>query len=220
LNRVENDEKNKKYLNGSRIDCVCHDDLRYGGFASDFTMNDEVVVKNKKLVRNLAFVAVAMFGFGYALVPLYDVLCEWKWIERDRPDAIKAIPETAYEIDVNRNIKVEFLTTLNENTPIVFRAEQTQITVHPGEYHTVNFYAENKTDKPMIARAIPSFSPALTSTYFEKVECFCFSEQTFAPHEGKTMPMRFVINPALSSDYQTITLSYTFFDNTQNAVKK
>jgi cytochrome c oxidase assembly protein subunit 11 len=183
-------------------------------------MNNEVAVKNKKLVRNLAFVAVAMFGFGYALVPLYDVLCEWKWIERDRPDAIKAIPETAYEIDVNRNIKVEFMTTLNENTPMVFRAEQTQITVHPGEYHTVNFYAENKTDKPMVARAIPSFSPALTSTYFEKVECFCFSEQTFAPHEGKTMPMRFVVNPALPSDYQTITLSYTFFDNTQNAVKK
>jgi len=183
-------------------------------------MNDDVKVKNKKLVRNLAIIAVAMFGFGYALVPLYDVLCEWKWIERDRPDAIKAIPETAYQVDENRTINVEFMTSLNENTPMVFSSEMAQIAVHPGQYHTVNFYAENKTDKPMIARAIPSFSPALTSTYFEKVECFCFSEQTFAPYEKKTMPMRFVINPALPPEYQTITLSYTFFDNTLAATKK
>lgn len=183
-------------------------------------MNTDLVAKNKKLVRNLALIAATMFGFGYALVPLYDVLCEWKWIERDRPDAIKAIPEIAYPVDQTRNIDVEFVTSLNENTPMVFRAETVQLTVHPGEYHTVNFYAENKTDIPMVARAIPSFSPALTSTYFEKVECFCFSEQTFAPHEGKTMPMRFVINPALPPEYKTITLSYTFFDNTQTAVKK
>lgn len=183
-------------------------------------MNDDVKVKNKKLVRNLAIVAVAMFGFGYALVPLYDVLCEWKWIERDRPDAIKAIPETAYQVDESRTIDVEFMTSLNENTPMVFGSEIAQLAVHPGQYHTVNFYAENKTDKPMIARAIPSFSPALTSTYFEKVECFCFSEQTFAPHEKKTMPMRFVINPALPAEYKTITLSYTFFDNTLAATKK
>jgi cytochrome c oxidase assembly protein subunit 11 len=161
-----------------------------------------------------------MFGFGYALVPLYDVLCEWKWIERDRPDAIKAIPETAYEIDKSREVNVEFMTTLNESTPMIFSAEMTQLKVHPGEYHTVNFYAENKTASPMVARAIPSFSPALTSTYFEKVECFCFSEQTFAPHEKKVMPMRFVLNPALPHEYKTITLSYTFFDNTQTAIKK
>ena len=183
-------------------------------------MNDEVSVKNKKLGRKLAIFAIAMFGFGYALVPLYDVLCEWKWIERDRPDAIKAIPETAYAIDVNRDINVEFITSLNENTPMVFSAEMPQLQVHPGEYHTVNFYAENKTNKTMVARAIPSFSPALTSTYFEKVECFCFSEQTFTPHEKKIMPMRFVVNPGLPTDYKTITLSYTFFDNTETVIKK
>lgn len=180
-------------------------------------MND-VVSKNKKLARTLAIAAVAMFGFGYALVPLYDVLCEWKWIERDRPDAIKAIPETAYRIDVNRDINIEFMTTLNESTPMEFHAEMNQLKVHPGEYHTVNFYATNKTDFEMVARAIPSFSPALTSTYFEKVECFCFSEQTFKPRETKKMPMRFVVNPNLPKDYKTITLSYTFFDNT--TVKK
>ncbi len=183
-------------------------------------MKEGVDVKNKRLGRNLAIFAIAMFGFGYALVPLYDVLCEWKWIERDRPDAIKAASETAYVVDSEREVNVEFMTTLNESTPMIFYAQTTQIKVHPGEYHTVNFYAENKTDAPMVARAIASFSPALTSTYFEKVACFCFSEQTFAPHEKKVLPMRFVLNPALPHDYKTITLSYTFFDNTQTAVKK
>jgi cytochrome c oxidase assembly protein subunit 11 len=182
-------------------------------------MNEDVGVKNKKLVRTLALIAVGMFGFGYALVPLYDVLCEWKWIKRDRPDDIKAIPETAYQVDKNRVVNIEFLTTLNASTPMIFRSEMNQLSVNPGQYYTINFYAENKTDKPMIARAIASFTPALTSTYFEKVECFCFSQQTFAPHEAKIMPMRFVINPALPSEHKTITLSYTFFDNTQSAVK-
>lgn len=184
-------------------------------------MNEEnVSKKNAKLARTLLLVAIAMFGFGYALVPIYDVLCEWKWIERDRPDDIIKVAEAVYPVDMSREITVEFVTTLNESTPMEFRAEKKQIKVHPGEYHTVNFYAENKTDKPMLARAIASFTPALTSTYFEKTECFCFSEQTFKPREAKTMPMRFVINPELPKQYETITLSYTFFDNTEKSVKK
>jgi cytochrome c oxidase assembly protein subunit 11 len=183
-------------------------------------MSKDLSRKNTKLARTLVLVAIAMFGFGYALVPIYDVLCEWKWIERDRPDDIKKVSETAYKVDMNREITIEFMTTLNESTPMEFHAEKKQIKVHPGEYHTVNFYARNKTDKEMKARAIASFSPALTSTYFEKTECFCFSEQTFQPKEAKTMPMRFVINPGLPEEYKTITLSYTFFDNTEKSVKE
>jgi cytochrome c oxidase assembly protein subunit 11 len=182
-------------------------------------MNDKLGKKNNKLALILLLVAVAMFGFGYALVPIYDVLCEWKWIERDRPDDIKKVPETAYKVDLNREITVEFMTTLNESTPMAFRPEKKQLKVHPGEYNTVNFYAENKTDKVMIARAIASFSPAVTSSYFEKTQCFCFSEQTFKAKEAKTMPMRFVINPELPEQYKTITLSYTFFDNTERSEK-
>jgi cytochrome c oxidase assembly protein subunit 11 len=177
-------------------------------------MSDEVGKKHTKLVTILVLVAVGMFGFGYALVPIYDVLCEWKWIERDRPDDIKKVAEATYQVDMNREITVEFLTNLNESTPMEFRAETKQIKVHPGEYHTVNFYAKNKTDKEIKARAIASFSPAVTSSYFEKTECFCFSEQVFKANEEKTMPMRFVINPELPAEHKTITLSYTFFDNT------
>lgn len=183
-------------------------------------MSDDISKKNAKLARTLVLVAIGMFGFGYALVPIYDVLCEWKWIERDRPDDIKKVAENVYQVDMNREITVEFLTTLNESTQMEFHAEKKQIKVHPGEYHTVNFYAQNKTDKVMVARAIASFSPAVTSTYFEKTECFCFSEQTFQAKEQKTMPMRFVINPELPKEHQTITLSYTFFDNTERSVNK
>ncbi len=181
-------------------------------------MKDSISKKNLKLARTLLVVAVTMFGFGYALVPIYDVLCEWKWIERDRPDDIKKVPEVAYTVDVNREITVEFLTVLNESTPMIFRTETKQLKVHPGQYYTVNFYAENKTNKEMKARAIASFSPALISQYFEKIECFCFSEQTFKAKEAKTMPMRFVINPEIPAQYKTITLSYTFFDNTERSV--
>ena len=183
-------------------------------------MREDLGKKNLKLARTLLLVAVAMFGFGYALVPIYDVLCEWKWIERDRPDDIKKVPDVAYKVDMSREITIEFMTTLNESTPMEFRAEKKQLIVHPGEYHTVNFYAENKTDKVMLARAIASFSPAVTSSYFEKTECFCFSEQTFKAKEAKTMPMRFVINPELPEQYKTITLSYTFFDNTEKSIRK
>ncbi|NOS88900.1 MAG: cytochrome c oxidase assembly protein [Methylococcaceae bacterium] len=183
-------------------------------------MTENVGKKNARLARILLLVAVGMFGFGYALVPIYDVLCEWKWIERDRPDAIKQVPVAAYAVDLNREITVEFITTLNESTPMDFHAEQKQLKVHPGEYHTVNFFAKNKTNKVLVARAIASFSPAVTSRYFEKTQCFCFSEQTFQAKEAKTMPMRFVINPELPESYKTITLSYTFFDNTENSVTK
>jgi cytochrome c oxidase assembly protein subunit 11 len=183
-------------------------------------MSDDISKKNARLARTLVLVAVGMFGFGYALVPIYDVLCEWKWIERDRPDDLKKVSETAYKVDMSREITVEFMTTLNESTQMEFYTEKKHIKVHPGEYHTVNFYAKNKTDKPMVARAIASFSPALTSTYFEKTECFCFSEQTFQAKEAKTMPMRFVINPELPKQYETITLSYTFFDNTEKSLNK
>ena len=163
-------------------------------------MSEDVSKKNVKLARILLLVALGMFGFGYALVPLYDVLCEWKWLERDRPDAIKKVPEVGYTVDLNREVTVEFMTTLNESTPMEFRTEKKQLKVHPGEYYTVNFYAENKTDKAMVARAIASFSPAVISRYFEKIECFCFSEQTFKAKEAKTMPMRFVINPDIPEE--------------------
>jgi len=180
-------------------------------------MKEGVTQKNAKLVRILVFVVLGMFGFGYALVPLYDVLCEVTGLNGKVESS--AIKEVGYEVDKSREITVEFMTALNETTPMVFRSELKKIKVHPGEYYTVNFYAENKTDKVMVARAIPSISPGLVAEFFKKTECFCFSEQTFKAREGRTMPVRFVVNPEIPKEYKTITLAYTFFDNTETSVK-
>ncbi|MGZ4980247.1 MAG: cytochrome c oxidase assembly protein [Methylobacter sp.] len=180
-------------------------------------MKESVTQKNAKLVRILVFVVLGMFGFGYALVPLYDVLCDITGLNGKVESS--AIKEVGYEVDKNREITVEFMTALNETTPMVFRSEIKKLKVHPGEYYTVNFYAENKTDKVMIARAIPSISPGLVAEFFKKTECFCFSEQTFKAREGRTMPVRFVVNPEIPKEYKTITLAYTFFDNTETSVK-
>lgn len=179
-------------------------------------MNGSVSKKNRKLARNLVIVAIAMFGFGYALVPIYDVLCEWKWIERDRPDALKQAKEVAYEIDKDREVTIEFISSLNENTPMVFHSEIQKLKVHPGEYHTVNYYAENKTNKDLNARAIHSYSPAEISKFIDTITCFCLDDQLFKPKESKTLPIRFVVNPELPKQYKTITLSYTFFEKIEN----
>lgn len=178
-------------------------------------MNDEINSKNTRLVKILVLVVVGMFGFGFALVPLYDVLCKVTGLNGKIEQA--ALKEVAYPIDSKREITVEFLTMVNENTPLKFRAETKQIKVHPGQYYTVKFYAENLTDRPMVARAIPSISPGLTTEFFNKTECFCFSQQTFKAKEAKEMPVRFAVDPKIPSDYKTITLAYTFFDNTKTS---
>ena len=181
-------------------------------------MSDGVEQKNTKLVRKLVFIVLAMFGFGYALVPLYDVFCDITGLN-GKTDA-EATTEVKYEVDLNRELTIEFITSLNKSTPMVFRTEAKKLKIHPGKYYTVNFYAENKTDKKMVARAIPSVTPGLAAEYLKKTECFCFSEQTFEPNEGKTMPVRFVVDPEIPARYKTITLAYTFFDNTEKSVKK
>jgi cytochrome c oxidase assembly protein subunit 11 len=146
------------------------------------------------------------------------VFCEVVF-DKAKPGLPVVIPEQAYTVDRSRQITVEFLTTLDQRTPMIFRAETKRVVVHPGEYTTVNFYAENITDHVLTAQAIPSFSPAAVYKYFEKTQCFCFSQQSFQPRQHKLMPMRFVVKPDLPAQYKTITLSYTFFDVTDRTVK-
>ncbi len=180
-------------------------------------MREAVDKKNMQLARKLVLIVIAMFGFGYALVPIYDVFCDITGL--NGKTAAEAVSEVNYEIDLNRDITIEFVTSLNESAPMVFRTETRKIKVHPGQYYTVNFYAENTTDKAMVARAIPSITPGPAAEYFKKTECFCFTEQTFEPRQSKIMPVRFVVNPELPTKYKTITLAYTFFDNTKISVK-
>ncbi len=178
-------------------------------------MTETLEKKNSRLAVKLVAMAVGMFGFGYALVPLYDVFCDITGIN-GKTDTIAA-SDLKYEVDQGREVTVEFITSLNESAPMVFKSEKKKLRVHPGEYYTVNFYAENKTDTDLKARAIPSVAPGQAAEYFKKTECFCFTEQAFGPGEGKTMPVRFVVNPELPDHYNTITLSYTFFDITDKS---
>lgn len=178
----------------------------------------DLTQKNNKLIKKLLLLAVSMFAFGYVLVPLYDVFCDITGLNGKTSST--ALAEKGYEVDFSREIKVEFLTMINNAAEMEFKAEKINLTVHPGEYHTVNFLAKNISGKPMVARAIPSVSPGLAAEFFEKTECFCFSEQQFAVGEEKRMPVRFVINPELEDRYKTVTLAYTFFDITANSITK
>lgn len=177
-------------------------------------MSDEgLQQKNSKLAIKLLVVAVLMFGFGYALVPLYNVLCDLTGQNRKVQGSVAN--ESEFVVDQSREVTVEFITTVNESTPLDFRPEVRSLKVHPGQFYTVNFFAKNKLGSELKAQAIPSISPGLTEQFFKKVQCFCFETQTFAPEQEKTMPVRFVVLPTLPSQYQTITLSYTFFDRTK-----
>lgn len=189
----------------------------------------EVKKSNKRLARTLGLVAIGMFGFGFALIPLYNVMCDafgfnGKFTEIEKGTInIAEQKQRAAEIinrqDKSRKVTVEFLTTLNENMQWDFRAMTRSVELYPGEVKEVRFYAKNKTGRKIIAQAIPSISPGLANKYFTKMECFCFSQQTFKPGEEKEMPLRFVVDPDLPKRVSTITLSYTFFDTQKNVSK-
>lgn len=178
-------------------------------------MNTELETKNAKLVKKLVLVAVLMFGFGYALVPLYDVLCELTG-QNTKLEAV-AKTETEYSVDEGREITMEFLASLNRSVPMEFKAETPSLKVHPGQYYTVGFYAKNLSSHKLKVRAIATYTPGLVKDYVTKVICFCELEQIFDPNEEKNMTVRFVVDPKLPERYKTITLSYTFFEITENS---
>ncbi|HHJ35404.1 MAG TPA: cytochrome c oxidase assembly protein [Gammaproteobacteria bacterium] len=164
---------------------------------------------NKNVTRNLLFVVVAMFGFGFALVPLYDTFCSITGLNGKTEDA--AYSGDVMQVDNKRKIKVEFVTSLNESMPWDFKPLQNSVTVHPGEPTKVEFVARNRTNRDMIGQAIPSISPGQAAAYFKKTECFCFTQQTLKAGEEKLMPVVFIVDPAIDEDVREITLSYTFF---------
>ncbi|MEK9803146.1 MAG: cytochrome c oxidase assembly protein [Curvibacter sp.] len=167
--------------------------------------------ENVRMVGKLAIVVAGMFGFGYALVPIYKHLCEALGInvlavgEQDR--TLRAVNT---QVDTSRTITVEF--DANVRGPWRFKPAQASLQVHPGEMATVMYEFENVQDRRMAAQAIPSYAPRQAAAHFNKLECFCFNEYTLAPGEKKQWPVVFVIDPKLSRDVSTITLSYTFFE--------
>jgi len=166
----------------------------------------------------LAVVAGLMFGFGYALVPIYKAICELTGInilalgEKELPgsgNARLAKPENT-QVDTTRLITVEF--DANARGPWHFKPMQSSVQVHPGELTTVMYEFQNVQNRVMSAQAIPSYAPREAAAYFNKVECFCFNQYTLAPGEKKQWPVAFVVDPKLAKSVNTITLSYTFFE--------
>ncbi len=171
---------------------------------------------NRQLLVKLAVVVALMFGFGYALVPLYKAICEALGInvlslsERQAALADKGVANGNGQVDYSRTITVEFDT--NARGPWDFKPAVRHMTVHPGELSQVMYEFRNKQDRTMAAQAIPSYAPMQASAHFNKLECFCFNEYTLKPGESKEWPVVFVIDPKLPKDVKTITLSYTFFE--------
>jgi cytochrome c oxidase assembly protein subunit 11 len=171
--------------------------------------------QNIRMVGKLAIVTAGMFAFGYALIPLYRAICEVTGInilalgDRNIPGAQSKMPLNT-QVDTNRTITVEF--DANARGPWVFKPAKRSLQVHPGEMATVMYEFQNVQDRRMAAQAIPSYAPQQASPYFNKVECFCFNQYTLEPGEKKEWPVTFVIDPKMSKDVTTITLSYTFFE--------
>lgn len=171
--------------------------------------------ENFKMVGKLGVIVLAMFAFGYALVPIYRAICEMTGInvlalsDKQIPGATSALPANS-QVDLSRSITVEF--DANSRGPWHFKPAQNTLQVHPGELTTVMYEFQNVQNRTISAQAIPSYAPAQAAAHFNKLECFCFSQYTLAPGEKKQWPVAFVIDPKLPKDVRTITLSYTFFE--------
>jgi len=166
-------------------------------------------VNNSKVVTRLMFAVIAMFGFGFALVPLYDVFCDITGLNGKTGNQIAL--SDSMKVDESREIKVEFIASLNEDMPWEFRPLTKSVKVHPGKPTRIEYVAINKTKNKIIGQAVPSVAPGVAAQYFQKTECFCFTEQTLEAKEERIMPVVFVVNPEISQDIHEITLSYTFF---------
>ena len=169
----------------------------------------ETPISNRALTGRLLVLVVAMFGFGFLLVPLYDVFCEITGFGGRTNTTAAVVTEAP---DASRTVRVEFVTTVNEYAPWEFGADLPSMDVHPGRLYAATFTARNLSGKDLVGQAIPSVAPVAASEHFKKIECFCFENQPFAADEARALPLTFIVDPDLPDYVDTITLQYTFFD--------
>ena len=165
---------------------------------------------NRRLAVRLGVAALAMFGFGFALVPLYDVFCQVTGLNGKTGEAVRT---AGNNVDASRWVTVEFNSDVMPGLPWRFEPRQHRVRVHPGERVTAWFTVKNVADRPLIGRAVPSVTPAIAASHFRKIECFCFSQQRLAAGEQKDMPVTFVVARELPAEVGVLTLSYAFFPN-------
>ena len=165
---------------------------------------------NSKVIKKLVLVVFAMFGFGFALVPLYDVFCDITGLNGKTNDVGVAYEDEG--IDTSRTVKVQFITRMAKGIPWQFEPVINEISVHPGEVKFVSFYAKNTSKRDIVGQAVPSVSPGLAAGYFQKIECFCFTQQPLKAGEEVEMGLQFYVDIDLPSEINTLTLSYTLYD--------
>lgn len=167
--------------------------------------------RNLRTLKKLAVVTAMMFGFGYTLIPLYDVFCELTGINfLTQADSEVETFARNTQVDKTRSVRVIF--DANTKGPWRFHPTVSSVDVHPGELSTVVYEIANQQNKQMVGQAIPSYMPMAAAQHFKKIECFCFAQQDLKPHEARAFPVVFVVDPKLPKDVTEITLSYTFFE--------
>ncbi|QSX40741.1 cytochrome c oxidase assembly protein [Shewanella cyperi] len=165
---------------------------------------------NRKLILGLTLGSLAMFGFGFALVPLYDVLCQQLGINGKTNSS--AAEYADMQVDQQRTVQVEFLAQVEPGMPWTFGPKIKRLQVHPGELVRTAFTAHNLSSREIVGQAIPSVTPGQGAAYFNKTECFCFNQQTLAAQQQAELPLIFFVDPDLPEHIQTLTLSYTLYD--------
>jgi cytochrome c oxidase assembly protein subunit 11 len=173
---------------------------------------------NRTLTWKLLGFAAGAFAFGFALVPLYNVLCSVTGYG-DQTKLLRRVVASEHP-DLNRTVTVEFLASVASAGEWEFRPVVRTVQVHPGQLYTAEFFAHNLTGRNSVAQAVPNIAPSEVAAYFHKTECFCFSPQKFAAGEGRQMPVRFIIDPALPDHIELITLAYTFYDESSRVTAR
>lgn len=163
---------------------------------------------NTRMLAKLVVVTIAMFGFGFALVPFYYKICEVTGINAGGEQSLAKNTQ----IDTSRWVTIEFDANTNGALPWRFKPSQRSVKVHPGQLIQVEYEVVNASTQTIVGHAVPSYGPARAADFFKKIECFCFTPQTLAAGERRRMPVLFVLDPAMDRDVHTVTLSYTFFE--------
>ncbi|WP_206482974.1 cytochrome c oxidase assembly protein [Thalassotalea sp. G2M2-11] len=171
-------------------------------------------VNTANTVKKLVLVVFAMFGFGFALVPLYDVFCDITGLNGKTSTTAANVNEAG--IDESRTITVQFISRTAKGIPWQFEPMVNEIKVHPGEMKLVKFYAKNESPNAIVGQAVPSVSPGQAAVYFQKIECFCFNSQPLKAQEDVEMALQFYVDTELPEEVTTITLSYTLYDITSS----
>lgn len=179
------------------------------------TNDSSVNQQNRRLTRHLWWFVAGAFAFGWALVPLYSVLCSVTGYG-NKKELLVATARASGQVDLNREVTVEFISSMPTNGAWEFGPEQGVLKVHPGQLYEATFRAKNLVAQPVTAQAVPSIAPGSATQYFRKTDCFCFTPQHFAANQERELKVRFFVDPALPRNIDRVTLGYAMFDVPQD----